>query len=73
MEYEYAKYRDFLNSVVSNYRFSRRSVIICQLSVKMKRIYETPEVFEYVFEKVYSCARNPFTTAYSQFMNFKNS
>jgi hypothetical protein len=37
------------------------------------RTIKDPETFEYIFERFYSNSRNPFTTAYHEFMIYKNS
>ena len=57
-EKEYKKFNKLLKS--GNYS----NIINC-----MKILYTDKYIFEYVFSRYYSCSRNPFTTAYHEFMN----
>uniref|UniRef100_A0A6C0AY66 Uncharacterized protein n=1 Tax=viral metagenome TaxID=1070528 RepID=A0A6C0AY66_9ZZZZ len=69
----YESFSELMDIIVKNYRISRHLLAIGDIVKTMKSIYKDPEIFEYVFERFYSNARNPFTTAYHEFMNFKNS
>ena len=69
----YQKVRELLDLIKQTYKSSQYDIAIEHISKNMKSIYKNPKIFEYVFERVYSCARNPFTTAYHEFMNYKNS
>jgi hypothetical protein len=69
----YESFSELMDIIVKNYRISRHLLAIGDIVKTMKSIYKDPKIFEYVFERFYSNARNPFTTAYHEFMNFKNS
>jgi len=45
---------------------------ISKLSSSIKKLYENKELFQYILEKYYTEAFNPFTTAYYTFMNLHN-
>ena len=47
--------------------------IVKQFTVSIKQLYKNKETFQYVLERYYSNAQNPFTTAYHDFMNWYNS
>jgi hypothetical protein len=69
----YQKLKELLDLIKQTYKSSRYNLAHNDIYKTMKRIYKNPKTFEYVFERVYSNGRNPFTTAYHEFMNYKNS
>ena len=73
----YQKFDEFINLIVNKelnlYPNSNFSKSIKDIVDFMKIIYNSKIVFEYVFERYYSNNRNPFTTAYHEFMNYLNS
>ena len=56
-------------TVVRNYKVQRNQFFINEISVAVKNIYNDPNLFKYIMETYYADNRNPFTNAYSQFMN----
>ncbi len=73
MEAIFNAFDELLTLIVTKYKISRRNLAINDLYLSIKRIYSKPETFKYVFERFYSNPQNPFTTAYHEFMNYKNS
>jgi len=65
----YESFNDLVNLLVNNYTSSTRNVAIHEIIISMRILYENKESFEYTFQRYYSDNRNPFTTAYSHFMN----
>jgi hypothetical protein len=53
-------------------KIKKTNVDLDDIIGEMKIMYKKHTLFKYVFEKYYSCSRNPFTTAYSQFMHYLN-
>ena len=59
--------------MLRTYKSSKRQVYIDQIKEFLEAIYETPDLFKYIMENVYTEPRNPFTNGYHTFMSHINS
>ena len=66
----YIIFNRLLKIVIRNYSLANHEISVEHIKYSMKNIYENKEAFKFVFEQYYSDKRNPFTNAYSQFMNY---
>ena len=72
MEHDvYETFNDLINTMIDTYTYSGHDFSVDSLSKTMKKMYNNHTLFKYTFEKFYSNARNPFITAYHEFMNLK--
>jgi len=72
MEKVYISFTEIIDLIVnSGGAFSPRNII--KVTNTIKSIYKNEEIFKFVFEQIYSDPKNPFTTAYYEFMIFKQS
>ena len=72
----YQKFDEFMNLIINKeikLHYTSYDVSIKNIVDSMKIIYNNKIIFEFVFEKYYSNSRNPFTTAYHEFMNYLTS
>ena len=65
----YTTFDNLLKLVIKNYTITTHKMSIDHIAYSMKNIYENKDTFKFVFEHYYSDKRNPFISAYSQFMN----
>jgi hypothetical protein len=64
MEAVFKKFDEFIDTLVGDYKFKLKKI-----KKLLSELLETPEIFKYIFERVYSDRRNPFTTSYHNFMS----
>jgi hypothetical protein len=69
----YDSFHKLVLLLVRTYRVSRHASNVNEIARSMKSIYQNKKAFEYTFERFYSEPKNPFTTAYHQFMNYSQS
>ena len=69
MEKVYTIFKDLVETIVIRYTRERHNRSVGYISSSLKSIYKNKECFEYTLNLFYADSRNPFTTAYSQFMN----
>jgi hypothetical protein len=67
------KFDKFICSTVRRYKPSKHNELVIEIKDYISLLYENQETFKYIFERYYSDNRNPFTTAYHQFMNYTTS
>ena len=73
MEKIYFKLEELIVALVESYSVSRHHRSVNIIEENLRRIYKFKDVFQYILERFYADPRNPFTTAYSRFMNFLDS
>ena len=69
MEKVYTIFSELLCVIVDEYTYKNHDYYLDEISTAMKSLYINKNTFKYVMERYYSHDRNPFTTAYSQFMS----
>ena len=72
MEKVYTIFEEMVTALVIRYTRERHNRSVRYISKSLKSIYKNKECFEYTLNLFYADFRNPFTTAYSQFMNEVN-
>jgi hypothetical protein len=65
----YKIFEGLLEFVTNNYHILNHNISIKQIAKSLKTIYIDSDTFKYVLERCYWDNRNPFTTAYSEFMS----
>ena len=65
----YFLFDNIIHTLVDNYTHNFNEFYINEVVIAVKNIYIDKKLFKYIMEQYYSDSRNPFTTAYSQFMN----
>jgi hypothetical protein len=73
MERVYEKVEHLIKSVVDAHTQERHARSIMMIEMSLRNLYTNQDIFKKVMERYYSDPRNPFTTAYSQFMNYLDS
>ncbi len=69
MEKVYNIFTEILCVIVDDYTHQNHNYFVNEIVIAVKNVYSNKKIFKYVMERYYANHRNPFTTAYSQFMN----
>ena len=72
MEKVYTIFSELLCVIVDEYTYQNHDFYVSEISIAVKNLYINKNTFKYTMERYYAHNSNPFTTAYSQFMNNLN-
>ena len=69
MEKVYTIFSELLCVIVDEYTYQNHDFYVNEICTAVKSLYINKNTFKYTMERYYANDRNPFITAYSQFMN----